>query len=78
MEYIFYGDESGQNIKDYKTYGIGAFLIPKARIPTNTKTPIRINGNSASGCPGERKPKAIYVYSHHIRKYTYLFVDHNR
>ncbi|MCW8900999.1 MAG: DUF3800 domain-containing protein [Gammaproteobacteria bacterium] len=29
MEYIFYGDESGQNIRDYKAYGIGAFLIPK-------------------------------------------------
>lgn len=29
MEYIFYGDESGQNIKEYKAYGVGAFLIPK-------------------------------------------------
>lgn len=31
MEYIFYGDESGQNLKNYKAYGIGAFLIPKAQ-----------------------------------------------
>lgn len=29
MDYIFYGDESGHNLKNYKVYGIGSFLIPK-------------------------------------------------